>query len=50
MKHDATARQAPQAGSPRSPTATARTQRGGFGMGLIVGLVIGLALALGVAL
>ena len=59
MKHVATARQAPQAGSPRStaptarrsvPGATPRAQRGGFGMGLIVGLVVGLALALGVAL
>jgi cell division protein FtsN len=30
--------------------ASARSQRGGFAMGLIVGLLIGLALALGVAL
>lgn len=37
----------------RTPAITAspaHSQRGGFGMGLIVGLVIGLALALGVAL
>ena len=36
--------------TPPSTAKPAQSQRGGFGMGLIVGLVIGLALALGVAL
>lgn len=34
----------------RAGTPRARTQRGGFAMGLVVGLLVGLALALGVAL
>lgn len=59
MKHVVTAHPAFMTGSsvPRAPlgrraraAAMVGSQRGGFGLGLIVGLVIGLALALGVAL
>lgn len=59
VTHKAPAHAVPRPGAPGAgtaparrarPGATARAQRGGFGMGLIVGLIIGLALALGVAL
>lgn len=41
---------ASRGGKPATRRPAAHSQRGGFGMGVVVGLLIGLALALGVAL